>query len=78
MKFHERTKKIIKILEFSLENNENHENPWIPCQNHVNHENLRISLEIHKNNENLRIQLIIMKLWKSYTYLRDKLNKRKK
>ena len=48
IKFHMRIKKIMKILEFQIENNENHENPRIQLENHENHENLRISIRYTK------------------------------
>ena len=37
MKFHKRINTIMKIIEFSLVNHENHENPRIPYENHENY-----------------------------------------
>ena len=44
--------KIMKILEFQLENYENHENHIIPNEKQDNHANLRILLENYVNQKN--------------------------
>ena len=46
----------MKIIEFHMRKNENHEKLIIPRENHENNENLKISLENNENYENLKIQ----------------------
>ena len=62
-----RIHRIIEILKFQIDNQENHWNHRIPIKNNENHWNLKISFENHENHENPK-KIISRQSYKNYNF----------